>query len=76
MHGEHELYKFNTGCLQVHKKGDLCNKMGRPHIKSYFFRMRDSKDCSRIKGQEISRAIFLETPLPKKEPNGFEGFLP
>ena len=27
------------------------------------------------KGQEISKAIFLETPLPKKELKNFEGFL-
>ena len=29
-----------------------------------------------FKGQEISKAIFLETPLPKKWPKYFEGFLP
>ena len=31
---------------------------------------------SHDKGQEISKAIFLETPLPKKRPKFFEGFLP
>ena len=28
------------------------------------------------KGQEISKAIFLETLLPKKQPKCFEGFHP
>ena len=28
------------------------------------------------KGQEISKEIFLETPLPKKADENFEGFLP
>jgi hypothetical protein len=28
------------------------------------------------KGQKISKAIFLDTPLPKKGPKFFEGFLP
>ena len=28
------------------------------------------------KGQKISKAIFLETPMPKKETKFFEGFLP
>ena len=28
------------------------------------------------KGRKISKAIFLETPLPKKRPKFFEGFLP
>ena len=27
-----------------------------------------------VKGQEISKAIFRETPLPKKQPKFFEGF--
>ena len=28
------------------------------------------------KGQEISKAIFHETPLPKKGPKFVDGFLP
>ena len=29
-----------------------------------------------FKGQEISKVIFLETPLPQKRPKFVEGFLP
>ena len=32
--------------------------------------------CTYTKDQEISEAFFLETPLPKKQPKFFEGFLP
>ena len=28
------------------------------------------------KGQEISKAFFVETPLAKNQPKFFEGFLP
>ena len=34
------------------------------------------KLSNRTKGQEISKANFLETPLPKKQAKFFEGFLP
>ena len=33
-------------------------------------------DQSSIKGQEISKAFFIETPSPKKRLKLFKGFLP
>jgi len=34
------------------------------------------KENNSDKGQAISKVFFLETPLPKKQTNFIEGFLP